>query len=92
MMKNESSTMSPGTLRKFRLGRKAGIALTDSGVRPRFEPEMVSRWRLSPSCGLLMRLLRFETESSEQFFNVRLVSAGGQEKVGIRRGLKRPLI
>lgn len=39
-----------------------------------------------------MRLLRFETESSEQFFSVRLVSAGGQEKVGIRRGLKRPLI
>ena len=91
MSKKDSSTRSPGMLRKFSPGRKAGIAFMDSGERLRFEPEIVRRDRQVARWGLLIREPRLFTERLEQFFSVNDVREGGQAKDGIAAGEKEPL-
>ena len=91
MSKKDSSTRSPGMLRKLSLGRKAGMAFIDSGERLRFAPDIVRRESEVARWGLLIREPRLLTERSEQFFNVNDVREGGQVKDGIAVGEKEPL-
>lgn len=90
MSKKDSSTRSPGTLRKVRSGRNEGTAAIDCGWSLRLDPEIVRRDRERARWGLLRSEPRLLTERSGQLRRVRLVRRGGQETEGMVRSEKGP--